>query len=372
MDKYSYTSFEPQPNPNLPQLGTEVAASFVPGLNVAQALRDYARAAKENKYVDMGLSMLGMIPGAGAAVKTAHLLPLLLRNNDEVNKAAKASMMVKQGAISTDIWDKLKLFQYPRYGKNINQAHWGIEVPPGQMKMSGQEIAGAAPHDDFTNLTLADVLDAPELYSQVPKLSKVLVRQDDPANAVGRAGSFNGAEVPQGIIKLNTSLSPDKLPSVLYHETNHAINKLLGQNQTLGYVVRPLSEESTNRLLEVAHQLRMDPRKVHIADLLETLQIDASVAGKQTPEAYRNTWGRSMGERLAEADAYRSGQTSMYRDAVPPTEDIKHSGKFVPGLNVPLRPDDLTAHGAYAASIKSDAQETLKYLLEFLRNKYHD
>ena len=77
MSDYSYLTGEG--TPSLPELGTEVAASFVPGLNVAQALRDYKKAAKENKYVDMGLSALGLVPGVGAASHAMLLLPAMLR-----------------------------------------------------------------------------------------------------------------------------------------------------------------------------------------------------------------------------------------------------------------------------------------------------
>ena len=69
MSDYSYLTGEG--TPSLPELGTEIAASLVPGLNVAQALRDYKKAAKENKYVDMGLAALGLVPGVGAASHAA-------------------------------------------------------------------------------------------------------------------------------------------------------------------------------------------------------------------------------------------------------------------------------------------------------------
>ena len=84
MSDYSYLTGEG--TPSLPELGTEVAASFVPGLNVAQALRDYKKAAGENKYVDMGLAALGLIPGAGGAAKAMLLAPAMLKR---VSAAAK-------------------------------------------------------------------------------------------------------------------------------------------------------------------------------------------------------------------------------------------------------------------------------------------
>ena len=57
MSDYSYLTGEG--TPSLPEVGTELAASFVPGLNVAQALRDYTKAAKEPlSYV--GINSIGL------------------------------------------------------------------------------------------------------------------------------------------------------------------------------------------------------------------------------------------------------------------------------------------------------------------------
>jgi hypothetical protein len=90
---YDYLSAEPQPSPSLPQLGTEMAASFVPGLNIAQALRDYMRAVKEKDYLGMGLSAAGTVPGIGAASKAMLLLPGLLRKSKSEIKALNETLI---------------------------------------------------------------------------------------------------------------------------------------------------------------------------------------------------------------------------------------------------------------------------------------
>lgn len=79
MADYSYLSAEPQPDPSLPQLGTEMLASFVPGLGQVQALRDYLRAGKSGDKLGQILSALGTVPGVGAITKASLLLPAMLR-----------------------------------------------------------------------------------------------------------------------------------------------------------------------------------------------------------------------------------------------------------------------------------------------------
>ena len=98
MSDYSYLTGEG--TPSLPELGTEVAASFVPGLNVAQALRDYKKSVAEKDYAGMGLSALGLVPGVGAlaklggAAKSAALIALL---------RGKSDLMLSRGAAGTHL-----------------------------------------------------------------------------------------------------------------------------------------------------------------------------------------------------------------------------------------------------------------------------
>jgi len=77
-DQYDYLSPSPQKtHPNGVQLATEMAASFVPGLNVAQALRDYKRAMEDSDVPGAIMGALGTIPGVGAASKAIMLATAL-------------------------------------------------------------------------------------------------------------------------------------------------------------------------------------------------------------------------------------------------------------------------------------------------------
>ena len=100
MSDYSYLTGEG--TPSLPELGTEVAASFVPGLNIAQALRDYKKAAKENKYVDMGLSALGLVPGA-AGVTKAMLFAGALRKDLQLARGTAPASLIKDNKLVSEL-----------------------------------------------------------------------------------------------------------------------------------------------------------------------------------------------------------------------------------------------------------------------------
>jgi hypothetical protein len=72
-----------------------MAASFVPVLNVVQALRDYKKAAEEKDYLGMGLGALGTIPGVGAASHAMLMLPAMLR------KASREALELNARVIPT-------------------------------------------------------------------------------------------------------------------------------------------------------------------------------------------------------------------------------------------------------------------------------
>jgi hypothetical protein len=64
-----FFSLDPQKDQDLTGIATDVVAGFVPGLGTATAARDYERARRDNDYVGMGLSAVGMIPFAGGITK---------------------------------------------------------------------------------------------------------------------------------------------------------------------------------------------------------------------------------------------------------------------------------------------------------------
>mgnify|MGYP003654694971 CR=1 FL=1 len=89
-------SFDAPENSDLVDLAQDVGYGFLPVIGTALATRDYERARRENDYVGMGLSTLGMTPVAGG-------IPRLVNKLRKGTKAAKETIPTLREIIKKEL-----------------------------------------------------------------------------------------------------------------------------------------------------------------------------------------------------------------------------------------------------------------------------
>lgn len=336
-------------------LANEIVAGFVPGLSTAQALRDYKKAAEDKDYLGMGLSALGSVPVLGGLAKTATLLPAILRMN-KASEIAEAEEMLRKGASHEAIWKRTGLFKYPgELSEAVPgvQARWGFELPTKKI-----EDRAISPNQ-VTNI--GAVVDNPELYKVLPNLGSILLTPGLPTGLDPRhvAGAYSHWEGPNGVMYLNPMLfNPQNaadLRKTVAHELNHAVNSHTGQLGSLGYGVR---DRLTTPQLDAAKKASEMLRQVAPEHSLLADHILNSALTNYTGRG----WTYSAGERLAEADAFRS------TNKVSQTPRAHFNVGAEPRINQNmLNPDDVSLHLVNALRLYSEPEPVLARLLHDLK-----
>lgn len=327
-EKYDYLTG--RGDPSATDTANEVTASFVPGLNVAQALRDYKKAAEDKDYVGQGLSMLGLVPGGGAAVKgaaalKAALLPAmtgLYKHSPTIEKnvarlVSRADDIIKQGGKSADVEKELGLFKWPGAVEQ-SPAHpkWGMEIEPGTLKIP--EVNSMS--------RLYDVLDNPELYEHVPGLRSTRVHFGGEGGRISDMAHFDPL---LDAIKVSDRAAYRSVPEVkalLDHEISHATMHHLGQKSAAGYTGVPmLDSEQYAHAMEMVNRLRSMGHEKAAGELRSSM--NHSIAG--------TSWRMDAGEKLADLDSIRSAAgrgeplTRLYTPRSPRSILAKSSNAFL-------------------------------------------
>ena len=217
---YADKSFElDQPEMTGAETAADIALGFTPYVGTAMGFRDFERARRDDDKLGMGLGILGMIPFARGAIKSAEQLGIWgggVAKHAPLEDMFQASEMAKRGEKADRIYDKTKIRVDDAGGTSF-------EIPDYPSKLKGD----LSTFNEGQTSTLQDVLEHPELYKNYAGLADMEVRLVDNPSKDASAWytptadtvTFNKASMPKDI---------NRQRSTLLHEIQHAVQQREG------------------------------------------------------------------------------------------------------------------------------------------------